>query len=70
VFTIQQCRVLETQKMYPTRRIVSHKGPIKPSHPEYKGSPNNQMIEWETGEITSEPLKMIAADDPVTCVLW
>jgi hypothetical protein len=26
------------------------------------------MIEWENGEITSEPLApVIAADDPVTC---
>ena len=28
------------------------------------------MIEWETGEITSEPLKIIAADDPVTCAIY
>ena len=25
------------------------------------------MVEWETGEITDEPLSLIAADDPVTC---
>ena len=25
------------------------------------------MVEWETGEITDEPLSVIAADDPVTC---
>ena len=24
------------------------------------------MVEWETGEITEEPLSLIAADDPVT----
>jgi hypothetical protein len=52
------------------QRIVSHKGPLKPSNPEYKGSPYNLMIEWETGEITSEPLQMIAADDPVTCAFY
>ena len=28
------------------------------------------MIEWENGEITSEPLSVIAADDPVTCALY
>ena len=27
------------------------------------------MIEWENGEITSEPSSVIAADDPVTCAL-
>ena len=25
------------------------------------------MIEWENGEITSDPLSIIAVDDPVTC---
>jgi hypothetical protein len=28
------------------------------------------MIEWENGEITSEPLAVIAADDPVTCAVY
>jgi len=28
------------------------------------------MIEWENGEITSEPLSVIAADDPVTCAIY
>jgi hypothetical protein len=30
----------------------------------------NLMVEWETGEITTEPLHMIAADDPVTCAIY
>jgi hypothetical protein len=25
------------------------------------------LVEWETGETRYEPLKTIAADDPVTC---
>jgi len=28
------------------------------------------MIEWENGEIISEPLTIIAADDPVTCAIY
>ena len=28
------------------------------------------MIEWETGEITQEPLNIIAQDDPVTCAAY
>jgi hypothetical protein len=28
------------------------------------------MIEWENGEITTEPLAIIAADDPVTCTIY
>jgi hypothetical protein len=28
------------------------------------------LIEWENGEITKEPLKIIAADDPVSCAIY
>ena len=28
------------------------------------------MIEWETGEVTSEPLAIIGKDDPVTCAIY
>ena len=28
------------------------------------------MIKWETGEITTEPLAMVAADDPVKCAIY
>ena len=27
-------------------------------------------IEWENGEITDEPLSIIAADDPVSCAMY
>jgi hypothetical protein len=37
---------------------------------EYKGSQCNFLIEWEGGEITSEPLKIVAADDPVSCAIY
>ena len=30
----------------------------------------NVQVEWETGEITFEPLSIIAADDPVTCAAY
>jgi len=32
-----------------------HEDPLKPSDPSYKGSKYNVMIEWENGEVTSEP---------------
>jgi hypothetical protein len=35
------------------RRIISHKGPTQ-------GSQYDLLIEWENGEITKEPLKVIA----------
>jgi hypothetical protein len=28
------------------------------------------MIKWEPGEITTEPLQLIASDEPVTCELY
>ena len=28
------------------------------------------MVEWETGEITEEPLSIMAQDDPVTCAAY
>ena len=28
------------------------------------------MVEWETGEITEEPLSITAKDDPVTCTAY
>ena len=52
------------------KRIVSHQGPLRSDHPDYKGSMYNVMIEWENGEITTEPLQLIAADDPVTCAIY
>jgi hypothetical protein len=45
------------------RRIVSHEGPTQ-------GSQYDLLIEWENGEITKEPLKVIAADNPVTCAIY
>jgi hypothetical protein len=52
----------ESDIQWKFRCIVSH---------EYKGSQCNVLIEWENGEITSsEPLKVIAADDPVTCAIY
>jgi hypothetical protein len=28
------------------------------------------MVEWETGEVTTEPFKIVSADDPVTCAIY
>jgi len=50
--------------------ITSHEGLLKQNHPSYKGSSYNVLVEWENGEITSEPLGIIAADDPVTCAIY
>ena len=55
------------QKLYWFRAIIGHQGPLLASDPDWKGSKYNVQVEWETGEITFEPLSIIAADDPVTC---
>jgi hypothetical protein len=49
--------------------IIVHEGPIKPGHWDYKGSEYNVMIEWENGETTTEPLHLIATDNPVMCTI-
>ena len=58
------------QKLYRFRAIIGHQGPLLASDPDWKGSKYNVQVEWETGEITFEPLSIIAADDPVTCAAY
>jgi Reverse transcriptase (RNA-dependent DNA polymerase) len=61
---------LENPIVWKFKRIVSHQGPLKPHDKQYKGSLYNVMIEWEGGEVTAEPLNIIAKDDPVTCAIY
>ena len=58
------------QVLYRFRAIICHEGPLKATDPNWKGSKWNVQIEWETGEITFEPLRVIAADDPITCAAY
>ena len=58
------------QELYRFRAIIGHEGPLKATDPNWKGSKLNVQIEWETGEITFEPLSVIAADDPITCAAY
>ena len=58
------------QELYRFRAIIGHQGPLFASDPDWKGSKYNVQVEWETGEITFEPLSIIAADDPVTCAAY
>ena len=58
------------QELYRFRAIIGHEGPLKATDPNWKGSEWNVQIEWETGEITFEPLSVIAADDPITCAAY
>ena len=52
------------------KRISGHEGPLTKGHSSWKGDKYNVKVEWETGEVTYEPLHTIAADDPVTCAIY
>ena len=52
------------------KKIIAHQGPLHQHHPDYNGSKYNVTIEWENGEITSEPLTIIASDDPALCAQY
>ena len=58
------------QELCRFRAIIGHEGPLKVTDPNWKDSKWNVQIEWETGEITSEPLRVLEADDPITCVAY
>ena len=56
--------------MWELKHIVSHQGPLDKNHPSYMGSTYNVKVKWENGEITEEPLSIIAANAPVACVIY
>jgi len=57
-------------KYWSIREIIGHQGPLAPDDRDYKGSTYNVQVKWETGEVTYEPLSLIAKDDPVTCAVY
>ena len=54
------------QELYKFRAIIDE----GPRLNNWEGSKWNVQIEWETGEVTFEPLSVIAADDPITCAAY
>ena len=58
------------QELYRFRAIIGHQGPLLASDPDWKGSKYIVQVEWETEEITFEPLSIIADDDEVTCTAY
>ena len=56
------------------KRIIQHI-PVKPSDPVHKGCSMNLQVEWETGEITQEPLHKrdktgVWDTDPVSVAIY
>ena len=60
---------VSTQWEHSLNNVLGH-DPTSDPGTSLKGSKYNVQIEWETGEITFEPLSIIAADDPVTCAAY
>jgi len=52
------------------KHISGHQGPLHLGDLHYAGAKYNVQVEWETGEVTYEPLDIIAADDPITCAVY
>ena len=60
----------EQEVLWKYKAIIGHQGPLVPTDKDYNGSNYNVQVEWENGEVTFEPLSIIAADDPVSCAIY
>ena len=60
----------DLDSLFKFRDIVAHQGPLESTDPNHKGSKYNVIIEWESGEVTYEPLTLISKDDPITCAVY
>ena len=60
----------DPDSLFKFRDIVAHQGPLESTAPNHKGSKYNVMVEWESGEVTYEPLTLISKDDPITCAVY
>ena len=60
----------DPDSLFKFRDIVAHQGPLESTDPNHKGSKYNDMVEWESGEVTYESLTLISKDDPITCVVY
>jgi len=61
---------LTNDVLWKYKRIIGHQGPLRPGHKDYMNSSYNVRVEWEDGSITTIPLNLIAADDPVSCAQY
>ena len=57
----------DPDSLFKFRDIVAHQGPLESTDPDHKGS---KYVEWESGEVTYEPLTLISKDDPITCAVY
>jgi hypothetical protein len=68
------CELIENEDgkdaIWKFKAIVGHNPKVLKSDPNYKNDDFNLLIEWETGEKTWEPLKVIMQDDPYLVALY
>ena len=60
----------DPDSLFKFRDIVAHQGPLESTDSDHKGSKYNVMVEWESGEVTYEPLTLISKDDPINCAVY
>ena len=60
----------DPDSLFKFRDIVAQQGPLESIDPDQKESKYNVMVEWESGEVTYEPLTLISKDDPITCAVY
>ena len=60
----------DPDSLFKFRDIVAHQDPLETTDPNHKGSKYNVMVEWESGEVTYEPLTLSSKDDPITCAVY
>ena len=68
--TAQDNDLGKNQELFRFRAIIGQQNPFKATDPDWNGSKCHVQVKWETGEVSFEPLSVIAADDPVTCVAY
>ena len=56
------------QELYRFRAIIGHQGPLLASDQNWKEANIMFKLKGRLGRLLFEPLSIIAADDPVTCV--
>ena len=52
----------DQDSLFKFRDIVAHQGPLESTDPSHKGSKYNVVVDWESGEVTYEPLTLISKE--------
>ena len=55
------------QELFNSRAIIRHQAQDRSR---LEGSKYNVKVQWETGEVSFDPLSVVGADGPVTCATY